>query len=440
MTSTDVKVPRRPLVGERHESRVQAWSLTTIVVVLYIINWSDKAILGLVAQPLAEEVGLTASQIGLVGSGFFLTFTIGGFFAGPLNKLLTLRWVLALLCLAWAVTMLPMIVAASFAVLLVSRLALGLTEGPSSALAYTAVYSWHPPEKRGLPGAWITSGASLAKIVAAPLLAVVIAAWGWRIAFVVLALVGVAWCVLWLAMWKEGPYAKGPQRKEASPEDTVAEAQIPWGDIFRTPTFWGGAVAMFAMYALVTVVLTWLPSYFEVGLGYSRLQAGTMFALPSIVAFVALIMSSYISDKLLGRGAGVRTLRAVLPGAGLLICGLTLLALPYLGVPIVAVVVVSVGYGIGSMIFPLYNAGISQLVPPGQLAGTLGVFLALMSVGGLIAPYLTGVIVEAAETPAEGYAAAFQVFGIVAVVAAVIALITVHPERDARRLVEGVHA
>jgi sugar phosphate permease len=424
------------LVGERHESRVQAWSLTTIVVVLYIINWSDKAILGLVAQPLAEDIGLTASQIGLVGSGFFLTFTIGGFFAGPLNKLMTVRWVLVLLSLAWAATMLPIVAVASFGVLLVSRLALGLTEGPTSALAYTAVYSWHPPEKRGLPGAWITAGASIAKIAVAPVLAVVIAAAGWRTAFVVLAVVGVAWCVLWLATWKEGPYAKRLQPSEAHPEATDAEAKVPWGDIFRTPTFWGGAAAMFAMYALVTVVLTWLPSYFEVGLGYSRLQAGTMFALPSIVSLVSLLMSSYISDKLVSRGASVRTLRAVLPGAGLLICGLTMLALPYLGVPIVAVVVVSVGYGIGSMIFPLYNAGISQIVPPGQLAGTLGVFLALMSLGGLIAPYLTGVIVDAAETPAAGYAAAFQVFGIVAVVAAVIALVTVHPERDARRLLE----
>jgi MFS family permease len=422
------------LVGERHESRVQAWSLTTIVVVLYIINWSDKAILGLVAQPLAEDIGLTASQIGLVGSGFFLTFTIGGFFAGPLNKLMTVRWVLVLLCMAWAATMLPIVAVASFAVLLVSRLALGLAEGPTSALAYTAVYSWHPPEKRGLPGAWITAGASIAKIAVAPVLAVVIAAAGWRTAFVVLAVVGVAWCVLWLATWKEGPYAKRLQPSESHPEATGVEAKVPWGDIFRTPTFWGGAAAMFAMYALVTVVLTWLPSYFEVGLGYSRLQAGTMFALPSIVSLVSLLMSSYISDKLVSRGASVRTLRAVLPGAGLLICGLTMLALPYLGVPIVAVVVVSVGYGIGSMIFPLYNAGISQIVPPGQLAGTLGVFLALMSLGGLIAPYLTGVIVDAAETPAAGYAAAFQVFGIVAVVAAVIALVTVHPERDARRL------
>ena len=49
-------------------SRYQAWSLTLLLVVLYIINTSDKLVLGLVAQPLKEEFGLSASQIGLVGS------------------------------------------------------------------------------------------------------------------------------------------------------------------------------------------------------------------------------------------------------------------------------------------------------------------------------------------------------------------------------------
>lgn len=81
--------------------------------------------------------------------------------------------------------------------------------------------------------------------------------------------------------------------------------------------------------------------------------------------------------------------------------------------PGLAVLVVSVGYGVGACIFPLLNAAVSQICPPRQLAGGLGVFLTLMSVGGLVAPYVTGLIVDAASSPAEGYATAFQVFGIV---------------------------
>jgi ACS family hexuronate transporter-like MFS transporter len=111
-----------------------------------------------------------------------------------------------------------------------------------------------------------------------------------------------------------------------------------------------------------------------------------------------------------------------------------LVLLPYIGAPALAVLVLSVGYGAGAIHPPLSNAAISQICPPRQLAGTLGMFLALMSVGGLIAPYLTGRILDAAASPAAGYATAFQVFGIAALVASVVALITVNPERDARRV------
>ncbi|WP_329445666.1 MFS transporter [Streptomyces canus] len=435
MSIDKVRPVQTSVVDEPRESRIRAWSVTLVLVLLNVINWADKAVLGLVAQPLAQELGLTASQIGLVGSGFFLTFAVSGFFAGLLNKWMTLRGLMVLLSLAWAATMLPMVVVASFSVLMVARLALGMAEGPSSALVHTAVYSWHPPQKRGLPGAWIASGASLAKIAVAPALAVVVATWGWRAAFVTLAAVGAAWCGLWLVAWSEGPYIdRRPSRTAAPEKETEPQPTVRWTRIFRTPSFLGGAVAMFSVYALVSTVLTWLPSYFEVGLGYSRLQAGTMFGFPSIVGMVAMIVSTSLSDRLLDRGASSRLLRGVLPGTGLLICGLAMVALPFIGTPALAVGVVSVGYGIGAIVIPLFNAAISQICPPRQLAGTLGVFLALMSLGGLVAPYLTGVIVDAASSPAEGYASAFQVFGVTAVVASLIALLTVNPERDARRV------
>lgn len=114
------------------------------------------------------------------------------------------------------------------------------------------------------------------------------------------------------------------------------------------------------------------------------------------------------------RGASSRILRGVVPGIGLLLCGLTLVTLPYISVPAVAVLLLSVGYGMGSIVFPLFYAGLSEICPPKQTAGALGFFLAIGSVGGLIAPYLTGVIVDSAGDPAAGYALAFQIFGVAA--------------------------
>lgn len=428
---TELAAPPAAMTRTGGESRWKAWGFTGSLVFLYVINWADKAVFGLVAQPLSEELGLSATQVGLAGSAFFLTFTIGGFFAGLVNKWMTLKWSLAILALAWAIAMLPLVFAVGFGVLLASRMTLGFFEGPSSALIHTGVYSWHPAEKRGLPSACVTAAASIAKIAIAPVLAMVVAAWGWRAALLVLAAASGGWCLLWLLTWREGPYGEQTGKKDEAEAET---AKVRWTKIFLTPTFLGGAVAVFTMYSLVTMVLTWLPSYFETGLGYSRVEAGAMFGFPSIASLLFLLLSASIGDRLRVRGTSARILRGVVPGTGLLLCGLTLLTLPHIDVPWLAVLVVSVGYGLGTITFPLFNAGLSEICPPQQMAGTLGLFLALMATGGLLAPYLTGLIVDAADNPAAGYALAFQVFGAAAAVGAVIALLTVNPGRDARRV------
>ncbi|NDV10277.1 MFS transporter [Rhodococcus sp. IEGM 248] len=412
------------------ESRRTAWGLTSLLVLLYIVNYGDKVVLGIIAQPLAEELGLRSSQIGLVGSLFFLTFTIGGFFAGALNRWLTLRWALVLLALGWSVVMLPMVITATFTVLLVSRLVLGLAEGPTSALLHTAAYSWHPPARRALPGALLAGSASVAKIAVAPLLAYVTVTMGWRSALVALSVAGVAWCVVWVALWRQGPYVGSNKKDEDAVSVESAEPTIPWVRIFATRTFVSGVFLVMSCYAMSSVILTWLPSYFEVGLGYSRLQAGSMFAFPSITGLILMLLTSTVGDRLITRGVSSRLIRIVLPATGVLICGAFLLILPAIDSPALAVLVVSLGYGFASPVFPMLNAAISEICPPRQTAGTMGVFLAIMAIGGLIAPYGTGLIVDAASTPAAGYATSFQVLGVVAALCALLAVLLANPERD----------
>jgi len=433
VSATHIAADPSAAPSQAGESRAKAWGFTGLLVSLYVVNWADKAVLGLAAQPLAKELGLTASQIGLVGSAFFLTFTIGGFFAGLLNRWMTLKWLLALLAVGWSVAMLPLVLSATFTVLLLSRMLLGFLEGPSSALVHTAVYSWHPREKRGLPSACIAGAASVAKIAIAPALAILMVSQGWRAAFLVLGAAGVVWAIAWLPTWKVGPHGEDRGRGSADADEPVA----PWSKVLTTPTFLGGALAVMSMYALVSVVLTWLPSYFQLGLGYSQVQAGTMFGFPSIASLVMMFLISGIGDRLLAGGATSRVLRGIVPATGLLVCGIAMTTLPAIATPAVAVAVVSVGYAFGATVFPLFNSAISEVVRPRQVAGTLGIFLAIMSIGGLLAPYVTGVIVDAAASPVEGYARAFQIFGFVAIVGAVIALLTVNPERDKARLLEA---
>lgn len=419
--------------GQSQESRITAWGLTLVLMALYTINYSDKLVLGLVAQPLKEELGLTSSQIGLTASVFFFAFTIGGFFAGSINKFVSLKWSLIGLALIWAAMMLPMVVVGSFMVLLVTRAILGFAEGPSGALILSATYTWHPVEKRGLPSAFISAANSTAKIAMAPLLALVIEHFGWHYSFLALAGLGVLWCVLWYFVWKPGPYS-AIKNTAVKLDGEAKKHTVKWGKIFFSRTFLGALAAAVPMYGLITVVLTWLPSYFEVGLGFTRLQAGAMFGFPSIAALIAMFVSTAITDKLMARGVSSKVVRGIVPGVGLLLCGATMVILPMINAPMTVVLVVSAAYGVGCIVTPITNAAISQICPPDQVAGALGVFLALQAVAGIVAPPITGAIVDAASTATAGYAQSFQVFGLVSIVGAIIAMIFMNPGRDAKRL------
>ncbi|MGX4688082.1 MFS transporter [Streptomyces sp. JNUCC 63] len=433
MSVSDTTIPG---TRQAKESRATAWGFTGLLVLLTIVNWADKAILGIVAQPLSEEFGLSASQVGMAGSLFFLAFAIASWFSGFLKKWLSLKWGLGLLALCWAVSMVPMLVVPAFGVLLVSRVLLGLSEGPTGALVFSALYSWHPPEKRGLPSASLNVGTTVAQVSVAPVMALMVAAWGWRAAFLLLAVVGLAWSILWLLVWRGGPYYRETRPEAALDQaaDAAPTDKATWIKIFTSHTFLGATAAVIAMYVLLSVIVTWLPSYFEVGLGYTRKQAGLMIGLPSLASLIFALLSTFAGDRMLGRGTSSRMARGVMPGAGLLVAGLAFAVLPYAGAPALAVAVVSVGYGLASIVLPNYLAAMSQLCPPQYLAGALGCFMGAMYLGGLVGPLLTGAIVDGFGDPAAGYAFAFQIFGVVALVASIAALLMVNPERDVERV------
>lgn len=406
---------------------VQAWTVTTMSVLFIVVNWADKSILGIAAQPLMEDLKLSNSELGFIGSAFYFLFSIVGVITGFIADRVSARWVLLIMVLAWSVTQLPVLVFATGTALLISRIALGAAEGPSTAMASVAAFTWFPQERRALPAALISSGASIAKIAIAPVLALIVVGWGWRAAFVVLAGLGLVWAAVWVLVGREGPYARSTTSAAAANDD------VPFLRIVSRPTFIGAVLGTFAMYALVSVVLTWLPSYLEKGLGFPRLAAGSMLGLPSVVAMAAMVGVSWFTDRRLSAGGSSRTLRGLVAAGSLVVGGLLLAALPAAKGVTLAIALVCVGYGIAATSLPLLAACVSRIAPAGRQGSVLGLYFALQATSGLIAPALTGILVDAADTPAQGYALAFQVFGVVAAIGGVSVALLVHPDRDVAR-------
>ncbi|WP_395570554.1 MFS transporter [Streptomyces sp. BK79] len=195
-----------------------------MIVAFMMINYADKSVLGLAAVPLMDELGIGKSTYGLVSSAFYALFSVTGLVVGLLSARWSTRTLLLVMAALWAVAQLPALVA-SVPALIAGRLLLGAAEGPAASMSMHALYAWFPPGRRGMPSALQIGGAALGTAVSAPLLTWLIVHLGWRSAFIALAITSAAWCVVWYAVGKDGPYggsagahgAAGPRDAERSP-------------------------------------------------------------------------------------------------------------------------------------------------------------------------------------------------------------------------------
>ena len=109
-----------------------------LVFLFMLINFADKAVIGLASVPIMQELGLSHARFGMLGSAFFLLFSLSGIVVGFAANRVRSKSLMLAMGVIWAAVMLPMSRVSSFAVLLGSRVILGAAEGPAFPVARTA--------------------------------------------------------------------------------------------------------------------------------------------------------------------------------------------------------------------------------------------------------------------------------------------------------------
>ena len=128
----------------------KAWVVIGLLFLLNAISNIDKAVIGFASVPIMEELKLTPEQWGIVGSVFFLLYSLSAVLGGVLADKFGTRIVIVGMVVIWSLVQFSTLFVSSFAFLLVTRIILGMGEGPSYSLAMTAASQWLPKEKRGI--------------------------------------------------------------------------------------------------------------------------------------------------------------------------------------------------------------------------------------------------------------------------------------------------
>src|SRR4051812_14338752 len=83
---------------------VLAWTILAMLVLFMVVNWADRTVFALAAQPMMEDLGISASQFGLLSSSFFFLYSVAAVAVGFLATRVSLKWLMVALALVWSVT------------------------------------------------------------------------------------------------------------------------------------------------------------------------------------------------------------------------------------------------------------------------------------------------------------------------------------------------
>lgn len=412
-----------------------AWLMAFLLFLYMLINFADKIIVGLAGKPITQDLGLTESQFGFLGSAFFFLFSISAVVIGFCANRFPTRWILVGLALVWALSQFPMVGDIGFTTLVVCRIILGAGEGPAYAVAVHAIYKWFPDEKRTMPTAVLSQGSAFGVILAVPALDWIIRNYSWHAAFGALGTIGLLWCLAWLVLGREGPLV------DQTADGSGTEPRVPYGELLASRTFIGCVLTSFGAYWALSLGLTWFTK-FAIELGYEQKTAALLTIAPWVFGAVMVMLAGWLSQRMVARGLSTRTARGILGAVPLLLGGLVMFLLPVAESPAMRIALLVLGTGLSGAIYVVCPAMIGEFTPTSQRGAMMALYGALYTLSGMIAPYTMGRMIDGypAAQKLAGYLAGFNILAAILVVSGLAGLALLWPNREKARFMPSARA
>jgi MFS family permease len=408
----------------------QAWLITVMLFLFMAICIADKSVFGLAALPMMEELKLTPSQFGLIGSIFSIPYVLSGLVTGFfLSNRFSAKCILLVMALLWACSLIPVFFVSSVAVIVASRILLGLGEGPCFTISIHGLYKWFSDKRRALPSSIVVAGAVAGGGFFAPPVVYLIGHHSWQFAFGVLGTAAFAWAVIWFFLGAEGPVTVNETYVKSQ-----GESHVPYIRLITSRTILGVFALTVAAAWGNGLQVVWLPAFMQKTGGFSLQSVGTILVLPSIIQMLVAPALGVLSQRLIGRGVSSRWARGGPVAACMFITGIALAILSQSTSPALIVISVAIGFSISFVGVTFNPVLIAEVAPVQQRGGLMAVYSSVATLSGLTSTYVAGHLIEGAATQVAGYRLAFLLAGLVALIGSVVGLWLVNPEADKRRL------
>ncbi|WP_461343883.1 spinster family MFS transporter [Brevundimonas sp. GN22] len=178
--------------GDKAPSPAYRYYVLAILVFVYMLNFVDRQIIGILAAPLKEHFQMSDSQFGLLGGIAFAS--VYSTLAIPLAWLAdrTSRvWIMTGALAVWSGFTALCGIAGSFGQLFLFRMGVGVGEAGGVAPAYSLIADYFPPNQRARAMAAFAFGIPLGTAGGTLIGGLLAAKYGWQTAFIVVGVLGV---------------------------------------------------------------------------------------------------------------------------------------------------------------------------------------------------------------------------------------------------------
>ena len=231
-----------------------------ILVVVYTFNFIDRQIVGILAVPIKEDLGLSDTQLSLMGGlAFALFYTFLGIPIAWLADRENRVWIMTIALTLWSAMTAVCGLAQNFTQLFLARLGVGVGEAGGVAPAYSIISDYFPQSKRARALSIYSFGIPIGSALGILLGGVLTSYLDWRAAFIIVGLAGVALAPIFRLTMREpkrGGLDGAAAATAPAPIREVARVLI------RKPSFWGLSLGAASSSMMGYGLIFWLPSFF----------------------------------------------------------------------------------------------------------------------------------------------------------------------------------
>ena len=391
MQPTPASYPERPT----HVRHV----VLALTVAAYMITYMDRVVISSAVPAIQKEFGFSIVTMGWILGSFrwaYATFQIPvawfGDRYGP-------RRALTAIVLWWSLFTSATTLAWSASSMIAIRFLFGAGEAGAFPIATRSLSRWMLPSERGFAQGVTHAGSRLGAALTPALVAVIIAHYGWRAAFIVFGSAGIFWAGAWYWYYRDTP-AEQPRANTAEREliasaiggREVSGEAVPWKKILSSSQMWILALMYFCYTYPLGIYLDWFPKYLNSERGFSVEKMGFYASLPLFAAVLGDLAGGWISD-IWARRSGLRTARKYVAIAGFLVAGSGMLA-----ACLTPNALVSVAWSCIGMFGLELTVGVSWAIPldiGGNYAGSVSAVMnSFGNMGGAVATTLSGYLVK----------------------------------------------